>query len=177
MKNLLTAQADAADADARADIATLLDAISEIDERAYTASPEAAGLLAKYHRRVERDPQRALKVYTEAFEANPDSYYLVDLVAQTELELGRHDAARAGFHRALEIIARLGESNIWSHATAATACVGLADLDGARRHLLEIHKAAAPSQTQVDSIGLGIREVGERIGLADNVVNELLLAL
>jgi hypothetical protein len=177
MKNLLTAHADAADADTRANVKMLLDAIEELDERAYSASPEAAGLLAKYYRRVERDPKKALKVYTEAFEANPDSYYLVDLVGQTELELGQHDAARTSFHRALEIIARLGESNIWSHATAATACVGLADLDGARRHLIEIHKAGALSQTQADSIGLGIREVGERIGLADNVLNELLLAL
>lgn len=177
MKNLLTPQADAANADTRADVKELIDAIEEIDERAYIASPEAAGLLAKYYRRVERDPERALKVYTEAFEANTDSYYLVDLVGQTELELGQHDAARASFQRALEIIARLGESNIWSHATAATACVGLADLDGARRHILEIHKGGALSQTQVDSIALGIREVGARIGLAENVVKELLLAL
>jgi tetratricopeptide (TPR) repeat protein len=179
MKSLLAAGADAADADKRADIKMLLDAISELDERAYTASPEAAGLLAKYYRRVEGDPERALKVYKVAFEANPGSYYLVDLVAQTELELEQRDAAQTSFRRALEIIDRLDETSrsVWSHATAATACVGLSDPDGARQHLIEIRKAGPLSQTQVDSIGLGIREVGARTGLADNVVNELLQAL
>lgn len=178
MKNLLAAGAAAADSPMRDEIKTLLDAIGELDDRAYTANPESAGLLAKYYRRVLGETEKALDVYKNALEANPNSYYLADLVAQTELELGQHDAARAHFRGALEIIDRLGERNIWSYATAATACVGLADLDGARRHLITLRNTEPPpSESQVDSIGRGIREVGAHTGIAQNDVNELLLAL
>ena len=177
MKSLLAGGANAADASRRDEIKTLLDAIKELDDRAYTASPEAAGLLAKYFRRVLVEPERALDVYQHALEANPDSYYLADLVAQTELQLEQRDAARSNFRRALEIIERLHESNKWSHATAATACVGLADVDRAREHLTQLRAIEPPSESEVESIASGIREVGERIGIAEHVVNELLLAL
>lgn len=178
MKSLLGGDTSAADASARDEIKTLLGAIGELDDRAYTTNPESAGLLAKYYRRVLAEPQRALDVYQKALAANPDSYYLADLVAQTELELGQSEAAQAHFRDALEIIDRLAERNIWSHATAATACVGLADLDGARRHLLAMHEIEPPpSELQVDSIGHGIREVGARTGVAPDDLNGVLLAL
>jgi hypothetical protein len=64
--------------------------------------------------------------------ANLNSYYLADLLAQTQLEMGRRDEAKATYHRALEIIARLGEDNLWSHATAANAHLAPGDLDSVR---------------------------------------------
>lgn len=176
MKYLLESGKEA-DPATRDEIETLLDAIRELDQRAYTANPDAAALRAKYYRRVLREPAKALDVYKEALAANPDSYYLADLVAQTELELGQLDAARANFRRALEIIERVGENNVWSHSTAATACVGLADFEGARRHLMELRRIDMPSQLQVDSIALGIREVGARSGLAEDAVNEVVRVL
>ena len=75
--------------------------------------------------------------------------------------------AQASFRLALTIIERLDESNIWSHATAATACVGLGDLQGARRHLESLAAFSQPlSESQVDSIARGIREVAKRTGIA-----------
>lgn len=165
---------DAGSTEAREQIKTLLSAIRELDDQAFTATPEGAGLLAKYHRRVLHQPEEALSIYRKSLEVNPDSYYLTDLIAQTELELGRHDAARASFGRALEIIDRLGERNIWSHATAATASVGLSDLARARAHIAQILEIGSPSASQAASITLGIREVASRIGLNPDSIDELL---
>jgi tetratricopeptide (TPR) repeat protein len=158
-------------------INTLLAAIRELDDKAFTATPEAAALLAKYHRRVLHEPDKALEIYGKALEANPDSYYLADLIAQTELDLKRIDAARAGFERALSIIERLGERNIWSLATAATACIALARPERAHEHLSALREVGPPSASQADSIAQGIREVASRVGVAADVVDKLLLDL
>jgi tetratricopeptide (TPR) repeat protein len=170
MKRLLAGETASKDLSTRAEIETLLDAIGELDDRAFKANPEAAGLRAKYLRRVVGDPEQALQVYQQGLEANPNSYYLADLVAQTQLELGRRDDAQVNFRRALDIIERVDESNIWSHATAATACVGLGDLQGARRHLTSLAALGEPlSESQVDTISRGIREVAQRLGNSEDV--------
>jgi tetratricopeptide (TPR) repeat protein len=176
MKNALEG-GDADNAAIREQIRTLLAAIRELDDKAFTATPEASALLAKYHRRVLHEPDKALEIYGKSLEANPDSYYLADLIAQTELELKRVDAARAGFERALGIIERLGERNIWSLATAATACIGLARPERAREHLSALLKVGPPSASQAASIAQGIREVAERTGMADGIVADLLVDL
>jgi tetratricopeptide (TPR) repeat protein len=175
MKRLLEREAAASDAAARNEIETLLDAIGEIDEQAFKAIPEGAGLRAKYLRRVVGDPERALLVYQQGLEANPNSYYLADLVAQTQLELGHREDAQGNFRLALSIIERLDESNIWSHATAVTACVGLGDLQGARSHLASLAALSQSlSESQVDTIARGIREVATRSGIATEAQAELL---
>jgi tetratricopeptide (TPR) repeat protein len=162
---------------AREEIGTLLSAIGDLDNHAYVASPEAAGLLAKYHRRVLGEPDKALSIYKESLAANPNSYYMADLVSQTELELGHHDAAQKSFAQALDIIEHLGEQNIWSQATAATACVALKRFDRAREHLARIREVGPPSATEIDSIGRGILEVAGRVGVSAEVVNDLLGAM
>jgi tetratricopeptide (TPR) repeat protein len=176
MKRLLDGNADS-DVSARDEIQTLLDAIASLDEHAYTATPEAAGLLAKYYRRVVGDLEKALDVYEKALEINPNSYYLADLVGQTELELGHDAQARAHFERALQITQRLDECNIWTHATAATALVGLARIDEARDQLTKLRSIEPPSDSQFDSIARGIREVAQRSGISDAVVTDLLRTL
>lgn len=162
---------------ARAEVETLLTAIRDLDEHAFIASPEAAGLLAKYHRRVLGEPEKALAIYRQSLEANPDSYYMADLVSQTELELGHLDAARESFGRALGIIDRLGEQNIWSQATAATACAALGDVDRAREHLNRIRQMASPSASEMDSITRGIRETARRVGMDAGDVDNMLSAM
>jgi len=42
--------------------------------------------------------------------------------------------------------------------TAMRTSLKEADLDGARKHLIELHKAGPRIQMRADSIGLGIRE-------------------
>ena len=69
MKRLLERDAAAMDSAARAEIEMLLDTIRELDDNAYRASPEAAGLLAKYLRRVVGNPRQALVVYQEGLAA------------------------------------------------------------------------------------------------------------
>jgi tetratricopeptide (TPR) repeat protein len=162
---------------AREEILTLLSSIRELDERAYEASPEAAALFAKYQRLVLGEPGKALETYRTALESNPDSYYLADLVSQTELELGRTDAARASFQRVLDIIERVGEQNIWSQASAATACVALGRLDRARGHIAWIREAGTSSAAEIDSIARGILEVAGRVGVGADAVRELLGAM
>jgi hypothetical protein len=47
-------------------------------------------------------------------------------LAQTYLELDRGDEVKSIYRQAFGIIDRLGENNVWSQATAATACLALA---------------------------------------------------
>ena len=93
-----------------------------------------------YHRltvsiAVDGDVRGAAGVYAAALAANPNSYYLADLLAQTQPELHDGADARATYRQALDIIRRLDERNTWSRATAATACIALGDLDAARTYL------------------------------------------
>ncbi len=140
------------------------------------ATPDAAALLGKYLRRVRKEPARAVEAYAAALRANRDSFYLADLLAQTQLDLGLADAARASFREALAIVDRLGEHNVWSHATGATACLALGDLAGARKHLVAI-AALSPSKSESDSIGGGFRDVARRLGIEPGVAEDLLLAI
>src|SRR5262249_11690523 len=112
-------------------------------------------------------------IYAAALLNNPDSYYLAGLLAQTQLELGRRPDALVNFQKALTIVERLGEYNIWSHATAATACLALNKVDGVRQHLAAIGKLA-PAKLEIDSIRGGFIEVARRLGIAETTADELL---
>ena len=175
MKRLLADQTAAQATAAREEIQSLLEAIQELDQQAFVAMPDAAALYGKYLRRVVGDPQRAIEVYAIALNANPDSYYLADLLGQTQVELDRKDDARKTYAQALDIINRLGESNVWTLATAASACLVLGDLDATRRHLIAI-AALGRRQSEIDSIQGGLREIAQRLGIAQSVLDELLLA-
>lgn len=180
MKRLLSERAEARDDDASSceQIESLLETIRELDDRAFVSTPDAAALYGNYLRRVIGDRERAAGVYGAALQANPNSYYLADLLAQTQLELGHMDVARATYRHALEIIERLGETNLWSHATAATAQLALGDVDGACGRLAAI-AAIGPelSESAIDTIGRGLRDVASRTGVKEDVVDELLRTL
>lgn len=165
------------DTAAVAELDRVLQDIVELDPQAYVASPDSAGLRAKYLRRVAGRPEDALDVYLKAFAANPKSYYLIDLAAQTQLELGQAAEAQASFRKALEVITSLGESNLWSHATAATACMGLADLEQARDHLKAMLTGTQPTPSQMTSILLGLREVGTRAGVDPQQLDAVLASI
>lgn len=177
MKRLL--QADAGDdAVLRSDLETQLAAVRELDSRAYEANPDAAAQYAKYLRRVKNQAGQALEVLLAGLRATPDSYYLADLIAQAQLEMGRIDEARASHGQALSIIESLDERNLWTHATAAAACVTLGRPADARTHLLALRELAEPpSQAQLETIASSLREVGKRVGTADAELAALLSVL
>jgi tetratricopeptide (TPR) repeat protein len=111
--------------------------IAELDKEAFGRNVECAALKARCQRE-RNDFQGAADTYRGALEHNPDSYYLADVLGQTLLRLGKLDEARSAYGRAAEIIARLGEKNIWTYATRATAAVVQNDEAGALGHLKEI---------------------------------------
>jgi tetratricopeptide (TPR) repeat protein len=176
MKQLLADELTPQQKAAGDDVESLLSTMKELDDQAFVATPDAAALLGKYQRRVRSDPERAVETYKAALGANPDSYYLADLLAQTELDLGRHQDALVSFRQALAIVDRLGEHNVWSHATAATACLAAKDVDGARRHLAAIGKLG-PTKSESDSIISGFRDVASRLGIAPTEVDQLLFVI
>ncbi|HEY0859278.1 MAG TPA: TIR domain-containing protein [Albitalea sp.] len=176
MKRLLAERGDAGDAaSSRQQIESLLAAIAELDDKAFVANPDAAALYGKYLRRVAGDRQAAVRVYDAALQANADSYYLADLLAQTRLELGVKDEALATYRQALAIIERIGEHNEWSHATAATAHLALGDLGGARQRLTAIAAMEpAPSASTIEAVSQGLRDVGSRVGMPAEALDDLL---
>jgi tetratricopeptide (TPR) repeat protein len=178
MKRLLSEPIDAPEAQARQhSVKTLLDAMEDLDKEAFVSSPDAAALYGKYLRRVAEQPERAADVYAAALRASPHSYYLADLLAQTQLELGRGDEAKATYRQAIGIIDRLGENNVWTQATAATACLVLGDIDGARKHAAAIAALGPISQAERDTISSGLREVAQRSGLAESMISGVLAEL
>ena len=176
MKRLLADQTASHGNATHDEIQSLLDAIEELDDRAFVATPDAAALRGKYLRRVCGQPEQAVDVYRKALDANPGSYYLADLLAQTELDLGRLDAARDSFRKALEIVEHLGEHNIWCHATGATASLAIDDPAKARTHLAAI-AALGPNKSEADTIRDGFSNVAKQLGISPAVTEQLLLAM
>jgi tetratricopeptide (TPR) repeat protein len=177
MKRLLTEGGHAAEGAAREEVESLLAAMEDLDQEAFVASPDAAALYGKYLRRVVRNPERAAGIYAAALKANANSYYLADLLAQTQLELGHTDEAKATYRLAIEIVDRLGENNIWSQATAAAACLALGDIEGARKRVVAITALRPIGQSELDTICSGLREVAQRSGIAEGAMSELLSEL
>ena len=177
MKRLLAGQADTTASRTRQDIESLLEAIKDLDPEAFVFSPDAAALYGKYLRRVAEKPESAVDVYAAALRASPNSYYLADLLAQTLLDLGREDEAKATYRQAIEIIDLLGENSVWSQATAATARLALGDVDGARKHVVAITALRSISRAELDTICSGLREVAARSGIAQSTINKVLTEL
>jgi tetratricopeptide (TPR) repeat protein len=178
MKHLLSTHADGDPVPGRERIESLLTAIEELDGGAFVSTPDAAALYGKYLLRVVGDPEGARRAYEAALRANPDSYYLADLVAQTLLEHGLAEQAEAVYRQALGIIDRVGEKNVWSQSTAAAAHVALGNLEGARQCLGEI--AALPgtlTEATVNTVGGGLRNVASRSVVPSEMIDDLLGAL
>ena len=179
MKRLLGESAtQEREAGARAEVQSLLAAIRDLDQNAFVSSPDAAALYGKYLRRVERDARRcAADVYGAALAENPNSYYLADLLAQTQLELGEGTEARATYRQALDIIDRLDEKGsgagrrrlrpawLWATSTEpAVICAAIVD-------------QGSESPSVLDSIRAAIVEVAQRTGAAEDSTGGLLAIL
>jgi tetratricopeptide (TPR) repeat protein len=153
-----------------------LNAIAELDEDAFVSNSDAAALRGKYQRLALRDVDGAIATFSAALERNPDSYYLADVLGQAQLEAGHVEDAKATYDRAVEILDRLaaaGESNVWTHATYATAFLVRGDAPSAARSLSAIAELDDLPPTVVDSVALGIRTIVERLGLDSYSADEL----
>ena len=177
MKGLLAGPADDVASKSQKNIESLLEAIKELDPDALVSTPDSAALFGKYLRTVEKKPDSAAEVFATALKANPNSYYLADLLAQTQLELRRSDEAKGTYRQAISIIERLGENNLWSHATAATAHLALGEIDRAHEHVVAIGKLGPISRAEVDTICSGLRHVAERSGIAQSAIDKVLTEL
>ena len=114
------------DANRRDEASKVVQRIEELDAKAFTHNAECAALKARLQR-DGNDFLGASETYRNALANNPDSYYLADVLGQTLLRLGKLEDARDVYRRAREIIGRLVEQNIWTHATLVTAALVLND--------------------------------------------------
>jgi tetratricopeptide (TPR) repeat protein len=149
--------------------------IEKLDPNAFERNPECAALKGRLLRKTNPDGARA--VYQKAFENNPDSYYIGDLLGQLQMQLGQQDAARATYRQVLEIINRLGERNLWIQATAANAAiVAGADADVIRKKLQEIREFQ-PSPENLQSIEDGLKRIQTSLGIDESVFKDWVAAL
>jgi len=125
----------------------ILDHIQSLDANAFVRNAECAALLGRWYR-SGGNLQKADEVYAAALDADRDSHYLANLLAEVRLEAGRKEAAAEAFRRALAIIERLPERNLWTHATAANAAFFLGDDARATAHL----EAATRKGLDADSL-------------------------
>ena len=136
--------------------------IDALDPKAALVNPQCAALKGRWLI-ADGHPEKARDVFVAAFEENPRSYYLADLLGQVQLELGDGQGAAETYGRALAIIDALDEQHIWTHSTAATAAIIADDLPSAQRHLTAIH-ALHPTQGEYESIERGLLKVQQQLG-------------
>lgn len=139
------------------DAEKIIQSIAELDPNAFAENVECAALKGRWFREQGRIAE-AREIYAAAFAANPISYYLADLLGMSELQLGRNEDAARIYRQALGIIDRLGERNIWTNATAATAAIVVGDLSKAEEYLRAI-RAYNPTEAEIDSITQGLRRL------------------
>jgi tetratricopeptide (TPR) repeat protein len=100
----------------------IIDEIKALDEKAFVRNAECAALLGRLYS-DQGNYDLARQCLEQAFAENADSYYLAELIAQAELELGHVDTAKARYKQVVEILKRLGERNIWVRAAELNEAV------------------------------------------------------
>lgn len=152
------------DAERQEDAARVVDRIAELDKDAFSRNVECAALKGRLQR-VRHDLQGAAETYRSALEHNPDSYYIADVLGQCLLGLGRiEDARAAAYRRAVDIVERLAEQNIWTQATLVTASLVSNDEPRALR-LLECVSALRPAPDELERIEDGLEKTQKSLGL------------
>ncbi len=135
----------------------VIDRIEELDKSAFLHNTECAALAGRWYREGG-NLQKAAEVYGAALDANSDSYYLANLLGEVRLEAHNVSSAREAFRRALDIIQRLRETNIWTLATAANAMFVLGEDEQAATHLRRIHESE-PDPGSLGSVEEGLKKL------------------
>ncbi|MBF6180204.1 toll/interleukin-1 receptor domain-containing protein [Nocardia otitidiscaviarum] len=145
----------------------ILQSISGLAPDAFATNVECAALKGRWLREQGEDRiPEARDVYETAFAKNPNSYYLADLLGMSELQLGHKTEAVSAYGKALEIINRIAERNLWTEATAATAAVVSGDLMAAQVHLTAV-RAYKPTAAEVESIVQGLQRLQDPLEIGD----------
>ena len=149
--------------------------IEKLDPTAFERNVECIALKGRWLRQA--DPAAARDVYRMAFQSNPNSYYIGDLLGQMELQLGNVDAARITYRKVLEIINASGERNLWVQATAVNAAIVAGAEPGVVRKKLEEIQEFHPSPENLRTIEDGLRRIQTALGTDDIVFKEWVAAL
>lgn len=153
-------------------VQALLDRIADLDKDAFRHNTECAALLGRFHR-SGGDAQKAAEVYRAALGYNPESHYLANLVAEASLEAGDRDGATKAYRQSLEILGRLHEANVWTHASAANGYFFIGDESGLAREVAAI-RTMRPDADQMKSVIRGLETVAKHV---DGGEAKLLLVL
>lgn len=147
--------------------------ITDLDPEAIYTNSDTAALAAKYSRRIEKDSKKAIEIYTRALKHNPDSYYLADVLGQTQIEVGNKNDAIKTYKDTLKILERIDDYNVWSLATKTTANLVLQNLNDAKNAIDEIIKLH-PTKNQLMSIKEGILDICAKTGIAEKDKKDLM---
>lgn len=139
------------------DAGVVISLITELDAKAFTRNAENAALRARWCRERGASTEAA-DVLKAAFEHNPRSYYLADLLGQAQLNLGQTEEARRTYRQVLRIVEALRETNVWVVATGFTAALVLGDVERQAGFLAALERLA-PSAEQAESIRRGVEQV------------------
>lgn len=139
----------------------VLDRIERLDKNACVHNAECAALAARWHR-AGKELQRADAVLSAALSANPQSYYLANLLAEVRAEDGRTEDAARAYRQVLEIIDTLGEDSLWVSASVANARFYLGE-DTQALALLKAILARRPDAGTWASIERGLHDVAARV--------------
>ena len=173
IKYILNTEEETGLSDFKEDIEELLIRIDVIDPDILYVNPDSAAVAAKYQRRINNNIQEAIRIYRKSLNLNPDSYYLADVLGQTLIDAGDLKEAEESYQKALEIINRIHDYNIWSLATKTTANLVLNQFDRALESANDISNLN-PSLNQVESIKGGIVSLCMKLNVDKNNERRLL---
>jgi len=161
--------------DLEPEIEELLSRINELDPYALYSNPDSAALAAKYQRKIKNAPETAIEIYTKALEHNPKSYYLADVLGQTQIETGALRNAKQTYQKAKNILKDLSDrnENIWSLATEVTSNIVLDNVDDAKESIRKITKLN-PTENQLIAIKSGINDICDKLNISSKVTQSIL---
>jgi tetratricopeptide (TPR) repeat protein len=153
----------------------IVDRIEELDKMAFIHNTECAALAGRLYRESD-NLAKAGEIYAAALDANPDSYYLANLLGEIRVLTHDMNAATQVFNRTLGIIQRLRETNVWTLATAANANFVLGNDEEAGASLRQIHDRK-PDAGSLSTIEDGLRRLSENLNDGAGRLSRLLVSL
>jgi tetratricopeptide (TPR) repeat protein len=140
----------------------ILEQIAHLDPEAFTRNQESAALKSRWCEE-SGDVRSAQEVLEAAYQKNPRSYYLGDLLGQLLLRDNKQDEARRVYRQVLDTMRVTDEENVWTIATALTASLVTGD-EKRTGELLEGLQRVRPSREQRNSIVRGLTRVLDVLG-------------
>jgi tetratricopeptide (TPR) repeat protein len=153
----------------------VIDQMKELEPAVFERNVECAALAARWHR-DSRQPREASNVLRQALEKNEGSYYLANLLGEVLLESSDVDAAGQAFRRALEILSRVRDINVWTYATAANANFVLGEDERALECVRAI-AAGRPDAGPLATVERGLRKLAPHLANGEARVLTLIAAL